>query len=690
MDVAALNLIDVPFGGLFDDPSLLLRRASGAVVAPAQMLASSGTYTGTGAPRDIDLPFVPDVVFVWAVTQPLAWRSNLSWHGRTQFFHSLASAYRLRSSTEDLPWLLFSRTKFGVDTTYSVSARTYSYLAIRSNNADTLQELSIVGNALSNRQVNFTSRLSKLIFGKRDSPRASVWATETGANARGDAADGPLVAGIGINAAGMLLSNSIFVNENSNVALGEAIEYMSFVEKDGFRVVRHVGTGGTTTITGLGSVVFVIDASSAAGTGPKPQAVRVGGTSVCFDGTAPVEAITLSGGVLSLPMTYNTLSSEYVVVSFNENSATENAVSAMPQAATVGQSAGAIQLSTGITLSGAQSWEYYGRNLGYAGQGNFLPLLMMGNGVDGGTTGFNGGCYLFETDPDANGWQGGVLRIIHSQYLARLRAAPHDSINYYNLNTGITLPAQGPLHIVATHNGTGLWRVFINGKLVKEYNLDLNQPTYGNRVNGGSGTSLPVYANGTATSGVKNEMYRAQIWNTALSDAEAKSLFNNARTGAAWAGTAPLNAWDFRNAIPAGVTGITLAAPGTGLLPIYWQEGGENATKGVPVSVGADTQVVASSAVTTNSRVLTRIGTGSFTVRSVLEYGNATRILCRTTTERTGSSIGGVQLFDLTGTGTIDRTDNVSSVDAYLAYIGFTAAGQNFVIKPTTTITRTA
>lgn len=656
--------------------------------AAAAMRALTGTYTGTGTAQDVALPFVPDIVYVWGAGQPLVWRGHASWHGRTQRFHTAPSSYVLNAGVADEQFTPFNKSQFGVSSGQSVNGQTYSFLALKKNGTNTAEEISIVGNALDGRTVDFTSRRSAAIIGKRDSSRSAVFVNDGGIPARADPADGPLPNGIAVTASGMTLSNSVWVNENNNIALGEAIEYVSLAQQDGFIVQRRTGTGGAVVLTGFGKAAFVLDASrSGSGTATPPQAVIDGRPGARFDGAAPANAITLSGGTLTLPAEFNAAGVDYLVLSFADNPSSPNVdVAVAPVATTVGritESRGI--LSSGFSLSGACSYEFYGRATGFSGVGNMQPLIMFGAGTDQASNGMNGGAYLYTTDPDSNGWVGPVIRIITSNYLARNRTAPNASINYYNLNTGIAVDPRAILHLVVTHDGNGKWRVFLNGELVKEHSLNLNQSAYGNRINGGEGTSQPVYVLGTLDYPRSGEIYRAQVWTAALSDAEARSLFVNARDGAAWAGTVPALAKDFRNQLPAGTTNIAQAAKAT-VSDRFWYSATFAASWAIPSYSGSDV-VVTTPTGNTNGRVYTHIGSGTFSVRSVIDYGNATRIIARTSTAIVGDT--GTAVFDVTGTGTIDRTDTLTGDNLNLFYIGITAAGQSFTIKAATTITRT-
>lgn len=659
--------------------------------------AVSGTYTGTNADQDVALPFVPDAVYVWTELQPLIWRNRSSWHGRTQELRTAPSSYVLGPGVGRFQPRPFDSEKFSVGASYSASGVVYRYLALKKNGTNTLEEVSIIGNGLTDRQVDFTSRISDLIIVKRDSTQPAVFGTRNEPATRADISQGPLPTGQLLpNATGALVGTSVTLNENNNAGRGEGIEFQSFIERDGVKIIRRTGTGGAATVTGLGHTVMIVNAG--AGSTAQPQIVREGDTGCQFNGASPATVISLAGGVLTLPALYNTAGVDFVIASFADApSALVPEPSTLPAATNVGMVYGSGQLSSGLALSGACTYEYYGRPFGTEpSMATIFPLLMFGNGTDGATSGMNGGLYLAQTDPDGNGWRGGVLRVIHSSYLASLRNAPHNTINYYNLNTGILIPDLGAaIHVVVKHNGTGKWRVWLNGQLEKEYNVDLNQATYGNRINGGGGTSLPVYVGGVPSDAARqraSEIYRVQLWNSELTDAQAASLFANAVAGSLTTAPTAANIWDFRGSLPGGVSGITLATkkPDGYNVP-FFRQGTNPLSSGAPVLQSNGDVLVTTVTGSVNGRAFVSAQTGTYKVRSVIDPGQATQIILRLATNTDGNATGATDVFTIVGSALIDRTDTVTVPGGrWLHYIGLTAEGASFTIKASTVIERIA
>lgn len=666
--------------------------------AAAVLRTATGTFTGTGSKQEIALPFVPDFVIVWAADQPPYWKNRTTWHGRSQRLDNQSSEYIVGPGTDQGMWMPFSAAKFSVDASYSVSGKTYRYAAVKTNGGNAMEEVSIVGNALNGRMLDFTSRRSALTMNKRDSSKASVWQTDgAAAAAAGTTSESPRAGSVVIRDAGVTLSNDNWVNENSNTALGEGIEYFSFINGGGVKVERITGTGsGSRILTGHGKVAFVLDATRSAGGGAVvPQIVIDGLNGDGFDGTAPANAVSLAAGSLNLPAAYNAAGVEYIIMSMGDAGATPVAATVTEPTATAksGRTFGVAQLSTGVSVSGPTSWEYYGKPGGQMWN-EFLPLLMFGDGAEQGVAGtMNGGIYLYRTDPDGHNWRGAVIRVIHSNYLARDRTGANNSINYYNFNTGIVVRPGEAIHIVVTHDGSGHWRVWVNGKLAKDYNVNLNQATYGNRANGGGGASLPVYVNSAnlagTTTGRIGEIYRVRQWNTELTAKDAASAFVASRDNSAWGGPAPAQEWDFRTSLPSIVSGITLADKFVGRRNLPWFTNGTAAD--ATLSASGDGILVTTTAVTGNGRALLQlVARATYRLRTAITYNQATRIIGRLAVDSTGQSAGATTIFDVTGAGVLDRTDTftVASGVEWLALLGITSTGQSFIINAETDLVR--
>ncbi|MEM9810306.1 MAG: hypothetical protein AAF788_03685 [Pseudomonadota bacterium] len=540
-------------------------------------LTAFGDYTGSGtaARQTMTLPFTPSFVIVIPENaDPVMWRNNNSWHGRTQFFHNLPSQYAIGGSSGEL-FEPFSGPSFQVTANANKAGVSYRWIAIAQNHGDDYQEVSYIGNAISPRTLDFSDAPGDVAFVKRDSSRYAIWRT---AGAAGSFSSNPGEDSgneiISLDTDGLTVSDTVSVNENSNTALGEGIEAILFRNGDVFEAQRFIGTGSPVTLTfgfPVAGYIILHEDNATAATPHLVWTAGMGSSAKPFNGNLRSAGITVSSEMVSLPSGYSRAGEAYTVLAIADRSGgtvhTESFDLSAAQAYWVPN--GSVELSNFPALSGACSFEFFGEPT-LASADYFHPILMLGNATAGsfatraGT--YNGGLYAFETDPDNNGWRGGALRVIHSDYLSLDR--DEGSINYYNLNSGIIAP-QGDVHYVVTHDGFGHWRLFVQGELIKDYNVDLSAPTYGGRTNGGAGSvANPAILFGGQLQGAVGssfesdfvepggKVYRVAAWDgLELSIDQAKARFDDVLVGgASYQGPAPTVEYDFRGGnLPTGI-----------------------------------------------------------------------------------------------------------------------------------------
>lgn len=692
--------------------------ASGTPEEPVFALIETGSYTGNGTTttQDIDGSFEPDIVFVMpANSDPVTWRNRTTWHGRSQFLINLPSEYSI-GSKDGMVWEDFDGDGFSVTGNANKSGVTYHWIAIRDNGSGIYQSSSWVGNAVNPRTIDFTNGTADAMFIKRDSSRSAIFRWEGAANAvSAKLQEGTTTAFTSINDGGITLTNAVTVNENSNTALGEGIEGVGFFEGDNFELVTYTGDGTDNRLISTSfepSAVMILDGVND-NTASTKHNIIVTDTMTSGDGK-PFAGVSITssllggiedGGVrLGTAEYYNVSGRDYAILVF-QNNTEEDVVEetfdlSVSDKGLIANANSTTTLQNFPALSGESTLEFYGRpQFGYANR--YLPLIMLGTSspgtlaTEGGT--YNGGLYLYSTDPDTNGWLGPTLRVIHSDYLSRDRT--EGSINYYNLNTGVTVPWGKDVHILVTHNGSGHWQVYLNGEKVKDYNVDLDQATYGNRTNGGTGVDKGAHLLSGGSSvgvvGISGRAYNVAVWDgTELTREEARERYESFLEGGdAYAGPDPDKEYDFRgSSLPDDVTangsahGPWVAARTQ--TPFFLASGSVTA-QGTP-TVEADGDVV----VTTNpgssngrTRFIAAVGT-PITIRTRLSYNDASRIILRYGTDTTGGT--GTTVFDLTGSGTIDRTDTITMTGPgtpVLHYVGITSAGQSFIIHPETSVT---
>ena len=679
--------------------------------APTGPLIETGTYTGDGGTQSVSTTFEPELVLIApSNTDTILWRDRLSWHGRSQHLGAEASEYAILSASgpKENP---FEGNGFRVEGDANTGTVVYHWLAIRDNGSGFMQGTSWVGNALAARALNWTSETPDLVFVKREAWRSGQWKWTGFADTLPTTHKGGTNSTItSLSATGIVVSDDVTVNENDNNQMGEGIEGLAFIEGGAFDLVMYTGDGTESRLIPTDfqpCAAFILDAVNdntgdttrhafVTDTMPTGYAKQVGGS------ISEVLGGLESGGV-RLATAYNVSGRAYVVLAFRATTGTEAADTFARSGNTCLVTDGRlITLDNYPALSGACSLEFFGRgDFGFGssdGVTRYCPLILLGD-ADPGTLAtsagtYNGGIFLAHVPLGGHGWLGYVVRVVHTDYLS-VRLA-ESSLNYYAMNTGVIAPVNRDVHIVVTHDGSGHWRVYLNGQLVKDYNVDLNQVAYGNRTNGGTGVAKTVrLLSGNIVAGgpgAWGRCYRTQVWaGVELTTAEARALYDDVIVGgAAYAGTAATKTWDFRdNAMPDDVTIYGYAE----LQTMTEEEDERVLYHGYAGAAGADPQRqengdvwVVTNAGTTNGRVGFWLPGGrSVSLRSRVSYGDASRIILRYDgVNQTGQS--GTSVFDLSGTGTIERTDTIDvPAGGVLAwYVGLTAGGEKFIIHSET------
>lgn len=158
--------------GVNPDASAVRSITVAAPASPDAVRVQTGTYNATAARIDVLLAFEPDMVFVWGNGQPVVWKSNLIWHGRSQRLDAGDSTYHLTRYAGER-YEKFSGNGFGALPSYSASGQNYNYAAIRWNGSANAAHTSIVGNGTT-RTLTYADFTPDLTLIKRDSPQPGV------------------------------------------------------------------------------------------------------------------------------------------------------------------------------------------------------------------------------------------------------------------------------------------------------------------------------------------------------------------------------------------------------------------------------------------------------------------------------------------------------------------------------------
>ncbi|MCB1282162.1 MAG: hypothetical protein KDB18_11640 [Salinibacterium sp.] len=556
------------------------------------MIVKVGTYTGS-RPNSlasdvlrVSLGFVPDLVIVIPRNaSECCWLNNSAWHGRTQFFHSKSSAYIIQpyfGRVSDP----FTGSGFSVRGAANTASVVYDYIAVADNGSGLLRMTSWIGNNDTGRAIDWLESTADLVMVKRDAGDSGGRPMIVKAN--GVANNGWLDYQLGnssviasLTSTGITVTNSVAVNENDPPALGEGIEGLAWYESDNCRVISYTGDGNATQAVDIeieGEACLVIDmVNDATASSQLPAWVTA---NMSADNSKPVDETALdtsgkisgiSGSTLTVGSEYNVTGRAYLVLVLKSASGTQTVeqVKAPVNATALAldSNAGYAQLPSN-SIGAAHSYMVRVRPRGpdETPGDEFFPLVFFGDGTDqvptDGADDYNAGCYLALQDPDSNGWRGVVIRTIHSNYMRESRTSA--TLNSYDRNTGHTVQPGRDILIHVTKSAAGHDRIYIDGRLVKDYRLTaaiaaLESPALDV---GGTGTEkntwLGAYVNDAeAKSRRASSLFHRVAWwdSTELTPAQVASHARRVLYNETYVGPAATQDIDFsRGAIPAGVT----------------------------------------------------------------------------------------------------------------------------------------
>lgn len=525
-----------------------------------------GSYVGTGAAQDVTLGWRPDLVVVRGGSRAAVYHTSLGWHDRSNYLINDDSLYMVT----------FSATGFSVNASrldVNQAGTTFHYLAIADNGSGLLQDTAWIGNLTDGRQIEVADNLIDLVFVKRDSPRAAAIKHRAMPDNVSMLSTGGAGTYIRRIAHGTIeIDASLPVNENDGPAtVGEGMEGVAFCRSPFSRLVTWTGNGAATRqiaagITPSWGLIIRSDGSA-----PLPEIV----TSTAAPGTSfPLSATAANTGRVSLAAdgisldsaTFNASGVSYAALLLAEYdpAVSEPAPAVSGKYLQLSGSSSAIRFGKNAALDvggGPFSLEWFGRRMT---SGACIPLWMRGNGTISGTHASNAGEYswgLFvypPVDPYSHGWQGDVFRIVHSNYLAA--TLTESDTNRYSWNTGIVAPLNEDMHLVLTHNGAGLWKLYLNGRCIKQRDMDMTTVQWGQRSNAGTGNHDALIGARMAATGEtlydsrQMRIYLARIYARALSSDDVRARYRRAVQGASVPDVQPAEEWAFTDGSGATLT----------------------------------------------------------------------------------------------------------------------------------------
>lgn len=497
----------------------------------------TGTYVGNGSARRTSIGARP--LQVWALAdaaQFAAVHSPRMWCGRSNVFANSDSINKGCSITDD-------GFSVGDSAQWNASGTTYHYVALLPTWQSDFDVTSYMGNATAGTQYETPQqRKVAAVVLKRDSALSGVIATEQSAAATLSS----LVAGSFVSSLG---SGSVTVGAESEVnqldgpgGLGEEVTMTAFYSSETVATARY--TGGQPA----GSIVAQA---------PKPikaaivYRVTAGGASarIITDTMAgkakPASAAALQSGELAIVGNAITVGNvgtgmnvagvTYGVLMLSDGTASPKAA---PSIRTRGKRAvwlsgvsSSIDCGTAdgtLLINGPISVEWWGSIYPTAANNSESPLIVRGNGGYGAANGYSWGIDGYRSADGAFAWPGLAAHVVVSD---RLNNAP-DIRNIWR--TGVALPFGRAFHVIASHQGGGVWYFYINGELVKQRKIDVSAALGLPNIQSVSAHKTMIgarWSGGAAQASQRQMFMGARVYGRGLTSDEAATRFARALLG---------------------------------------------------------------------------------------------------------------------------------------------------------------
>lgn len=511
------------------------------------MKIATGSFVGNGKSHEVSTGFRPDVVYVVSSNAATAtvYKQPMTFSERTNPLDQ-ALAFQSGLSLEDDGFVVMNSTQV------NGAGDTIYWLALADNGEGALAYMSWFGNGLDGRVVPFplAKKISALII-KRDSAQAPVAITA-------DSALGATINGSGTsNTVALNNDGSITVANNAKVnelfgTFGEGISGTAFYGGVNSKVLTWTGNGvaGRAVSSGLSSLTGgIVWAESGSASARIFTSSMPSGTAAKVVASALTTGeITISGGdiVLSNGAAVNANGTVYHAVFFGA----DDGQAVVPAAACKSINRKAIYLpgrnvtsyincgnsDATLKIDGPLSIQFVGTvfytNTSYnSGVGPEGPVIC--RGAAGYTvapgTGHSWGLSAIHHGSN-QGWCGPLIHPVVSTWFDYGNPAQCGT----QFRSGIWFPPMGKVSdIQITHNGAGRWIIYIDGRIVKERNIDMtNNPNigglFGPNIQSGAGhyTGIGGRWNGTSwVNFLRMLLCEAAVYNVELTAAEVAQNF---------------------------------------------------------------------------------------------------------------------------------------------------------------------
>ncbi len=563
--VAALKAAGTPVapGTIIIDPSspysvLGVVDGSGNLSDPPQkkgsILTATGTYTGTGSAQTITLGWKPTLVIVKAATNVASARIGGGdwWYGKT----ATASATAHVASGVFIEATGFS---VGTDASVSTNAVTYHYIAIKDNESNSVMTADYAGNGVAGRVVDlFRGKEVAAAYIKRDNTFQPVIAAR---GLTGYYMDGTGSVTASLDAAGdITVGSEDSVNQWAGDA-GESTSVVGFTNNQNISVGTYVGNGSAGRVVPF---AFEPDALLIFPRASTSTSATLWTSSLATGDHLPMEAAAMTSGritsvvgsrmIVSADAAINQNSREYLLIAIRRNRNGSFTSPAWPldrpQRAQKNiwiDATGYITFGTSdlLNIVGPLTMEWYGvhfnTNITAMSPGGAttndqafqMPMMWRQNGADGAASNvvsWGMGVFSPSAGTSSSSRDAGLWVAVTSRF-DLMQGAGFDVDANQPWQTGVPLTPRQPAHVMVTHDGSGVWRVYLNGQLVKERKRDLTavgQPNGGNI----SGATTSVNGRKRGTASIDHTTFTqvftlARIYDRELSREECRRNFDS-------------------------------------------------------------------------------------------------------------------------------------------------------------------
>lgn len=525
------------------------------------MSIATGTYTGNGTHQNVSLAFEPEFLMVAPATAEfVGFKTPHMWCGRSNVLgadDSYISGAKLTGAGFTV----------GPAGQMNASGVTYHYLALARSAGLGMAFAGLQGNGASGRVVKLddASITPAAVIGKRDSTRDGVLQIGANTTARlGGSANTEASAITSLSAGQFTVSSSVYVNEyNPGLELGEGMDFAAFATGSNVAATSYTGTGATNDVA-LGfqpKALIIAKLTGGVIAGRIKTDTMASDTAKVFsNGTALTSlgiTITATGIQLSAGATANTSGETYIILAFKDHT---EAATAAPAILRTGRQAILLPgrgttswidcgTDNNLVKDGTITLEWMG---GIEPIGRTTPTSMMWRGSGTGNTAGTCSFALY-----ANGfvgspgdWSGPVVSIGCSD---RIDLSTSSTQIRTSWRTGLIAPFGDMVHWMVTHDGSGVWSLYKNGRLIRQRTLELVADASLPNIDGVIGHHMvlgAMYNSGAAVNCQRQRFMLARVYNRELTAAEVATRFSIAglQSAATDVTSGLMEEWDAENA----------------------------------------------------------------------------------------------------------------------------------------------